>query len=439
MTDVPLDPAEAELIVEARLGRQPQDMLEAAVVLEAWAGVPAQRALAAARALMPASPRPPQASVGRLPAPSSQDGVLLEGGAFVITVIAIACWAAPLAASMGAATVGHAVMLALPLTLALQWTLRSRYLNRPHGLEQLAQRGGALLIVASAVVAVPSLVLGPGGALAGLLTVTWTGGTILIRRRWPIAYAIIVLVATPAILAGLPALGVLGAVAGVTVLAVALALRPGTLPVGPAPGRWERALAAGVIGTGLGLMLVLDRTVSWSEGAVPALALLPSTIASVWGGYHLRQLEQAIPRAVSGVSARDRRARGLARQPVRVLLGALGRLAALCAALSAALLALTPWLGSSARGAGVLVGFGLLALATQLVSLLESLGRGRWALIAVACAVVGEEVIRLRATDPFPGTGLVVGGGLALTLVLPAVIALLSRPASTLATALWIS
>ena len=28
-------------LVQARLGRDPQDMLEAAVVLEAWAGVPA--------------------------------------------------------------------------------------------------------------------------------------------------------------------------------------------------------------------------------------------------------------------------------------------------------------------------------------------------------------------------------------------------------------
>jgi hypothetical protein len=36
------------------------------------------------------------------------------------------------------------------------------------------------------------------------------------------------------------------------------------------------------------------------------------------------------------------------------------------------------------------------------------------------------------------GTGLVLGGALAVALVLPAVVALLSRPASTLATALWI-
>jgi hypothetical protein len=39
-------------LVEARLDRLPQDMLEAAVVLEAWAGVPAGRALDAGRELM---------------------------------------------------------------------------------------------------------------------------------------------------------------------------------------------------------------------------------------------------------------------------------------------------------------------------------------------------------------------------------------------------
>ena len=88
MSVAPLEPADGELIVEARLGRPPQDMLEAAVVLEAWAGVPAQGALAAARALMPGSPRTPQPSVGRLPAPSMQQTGPLPGAAFIVTVLA---------------------------------------------------------------------------------------------------------------------------------------------------------------------------------------------------------------------------------------------------------------------------------------------------------------------------------------------------------------
>jgi hypothetical protein len=438
VSDVRLDPGDAELIVEARLGRRPQDMLEAAVVLEAWAGVPAQGALAAARALMPADPPAPQPSVGVLPRPSSREGVLVEGTAFIVTVIAIACWVSPLVSRLGTGVVERALFVALPLTLALQWGLRSRYLDHPHGLAQLAGVRHRLLLAAIAVVGLPSIVLGLAGVAAGLLTVTWVGATILIRRHWPGIYVATILLGTPAMIAAAAPLATLGAIAGVTTIAVAFALRGSGRPARRSSGRLGRAVVAGVIGTGLGLMLVLDRTVSWTDGAVPALALLPSTVASFWGGYHLRHLEQAIPGGVSGVPASDAGTLGVAWPALRVLLGGLGRLVLLSAGLSAALLAFTPWLGSSARGIGILVGFGLFALAALLVSLLESIGRGGWALLAVACAVAIEAIVRARGWDPFAGTGLVVGGAAAVVLVFPPVIALLSRPARTLATALWI-
>ena len=438
MTAAPLESADGELLVEARLGRPPQDMLEAAVVLEAWAGVPAQSALAAARELMPDAPRTPQPSVGRLPAPSAHQAGLLPGAAFIVTVIAIACWASPLASSLGGSVVERGLMLALPLTLALQWALQSRYLNHPQGVAQLAGRRRMLLIGAAALVAVPAGVLGVAGALAGLLAVTWTGGTLLVGCRRPLTYAFIVLAATPAMIAEVGVMAVLAAVAVVTTAAVAVALRARAVPARPTPGRWPRAITAGAIGLGLGLMLVLDRTVGFTEGAVPALALLPSTVASAWGGYHLRHLEQAIPRSVSGIAAGDPYARGVAWPPFSVLLGALGRLLLHAGARSLVLLALTPWLGASARGAGLLVGFGLVALATLLVGLLEAMGRGHWALAAVVCAAAVEAAIRLAGSDPFPGTGLVVGGTLAVVLVLPAVVGQLVRPARTLATALWI-
>ena len=74
MTEARMDPAQGRLIVEARLGRRPQDMLEAAVVLEAWAGVPAQRALEEARALMPEVPGEPRPSIGRLPRAELAEG-----------------------------------------------------------------------------------------------------------------------------------------------------------------------------------------------------------------------------------------------------------------------------------------------------------------------------------------------------------------------------
>ncbi|HWI72474.1 MAG TPA: hypothetical protein VNT55_10995, partial [Baekduia sp.] len=196
--------ADARLLVEARLGREPQDMLEAAVVLEAWAGVPAEAALAAASATMPAEPALPQPSVGRLPRRRDRDGVLVDGAAFTITVVAIACWAAPLSASAGLSAVERGLTLALPATLALQRALGSWFLDRPQGIARLARYKSLLLAGAVGVLLLPALALGTGGALAGLLTLTWTGGTVLIRRRWPEVYMLIILLATAAMLAGAP-------------------------------------------------------------------------------------------------------------------------------------------------------------------------------------------------------------------------------------------
>jgi hypothetical protein len=429
---------DARLLVEARLGREPQDMLEAAVVLEAWAGVPAEAALDAASATMPAEPARPQPSVGRLPRRRDRDGVLTGGAAFLVTVVAIACWTAPLSDSAGLVTIEHALMLALPLTLALQRILGSWCLDRPRGIARLAAHRRLLPAAAAIVLLLPALAFGTAGTIAGLLTLTWTAGTVLIRRRRPEVYMVIIVAATAGLLVGAPALTVVAGAAVATLSAVAVVLwRAEPLPH-RLLGRSGPIALAGAIGVGLGAMLVLDGTVSWTAGAVPALALIPSTVAALLAGHHLRHLEVAIPAALSGVVARGGADAGLGGGPTRVLFGALGRLLALTAVLSAALLWLSPWLGASARGAGILTGFALLALASTLVGLLESLGRGRWALLAVACGAGAEAGVRLAELKPFPGTGLVVGGATVALLVLPPVVLLLRRPATTLATALWI-
>jgi hypothetical protein len=437
MTGPLLDAGEAEVLVEARLGRPPQDMLEAAVVLEAWAGVPAQRALATARAMMPATPRAPQRSVGRLPERGREDGVLVEGLVLVVTVAAIAAWAAPLTASLGREVVAHALALALPVAFALQWGLQRRYLDHPDGARRLAARRAALLGGGALVVAAGAA-LGVTGLLAGLLAVTWTGGMVLVRRGWALVYVAAVALATPAMVAGVAAFAAVAAVAAVVAAAVAAALAPDPAAAPPVPGPWAGALVAGAIGAGLGLMLVLDDTVSWTAGAVPALALVPSTVAAFWGGHHLRRLNRAIPAALSGVPAAAARSRGRAVLPLAVLAGVAVRVLGLSAALSAVLLGCTPWLGTSARGGGVLLGFALMALASLLVGLLQALGRGGWALVAVGCAATGEATLRIAGGEPFAGVGLVAGAAVALAIVVPVVVALLSRPASTLATALWI-
>ena len=428
----------ARSLVEARLGRAPQDMLEAAVVLEAWAGIPAQPALEIARELMPAAPAEPRASITRSSPPRPRSGVVIEGAAFVATVVAIALWAAPLAADLGVRVVEQGLRIALPLTLALQWGLRSRYLGRPGGLLELARRPRALALGAGAVVAVPSLTLGAGGAVAGLLTLTWTGGTLLIRRRWYAVYGGIVAAATPAMFA-LPAAPVLAAIAALTACAVGLALAPGGAGDPASPGRWSRACAGALIGAGIGLLIVSDPSVSWTAGTIPALALLPSTIASLWAGHRLWTLEHLIPRAVAGVpvggGSPRRRAEG---RPLGALLGSVSRLVWLTAALSAALL-VTPWLDSTPSRTGLLAGFGLLALATLLASLLEALGRAAWAVAGVLAAVAVELLVRWDGPAAFPGAPLTAGAAVAVLALLPPVLALLARPARTLATAMWIT
>ena len=427
----------ARRLVEARLGREPQDMLEAAVVLEAWAGVPAQTALETARVLMPVVPAEARTSVSKRQPARPRSGVVVEGAAFVVTVLAIALWAAPLATALGADVVERALKLALPLTLALQWGLRSRYLGRPKGLLEFARHPGVIVLGAGAIFVVPTLALGASGALAGLVTLTWTGGTVLIRRGWYGAYGAIVAGATPAMLL-LPAVDVLAATAALTAAAVAIALRPGAEGDPASPGRLTRAAAGALIGGGLGILLVADTSVTWTAGTVPALALLPSTIASLWAGHRLWTLELLIPRAVTGVAVGAPASRRLARAPVACLLGSISRLVWLTAALSAALL-LTPWLHSSPSRVGLLVGFGLLALATLLASLLESLGRSHWAIAGVFAGVATELLVRLDGPPPFAGAPLVAGAAMAVAVLLPLSFALLARPARTLATALWIT
>ena len=170
---------------------------------------------------------------------------------------------------------------------------------------------------------------------------------------------------------------------------------------------------------------------TWTAGSVPALALLPSTIAGLWAGHSLWRLEQLIPRVVSGVAVGDSIAHGLRHGPLAGLLGAIARLLLLTAVLSAALL-LTPWLDSRA---GVLLAFGLLALATLLASLLEALGRAHWAVAGVA----GGVIVELLAPPAFPGAPLTLGAAVTVLVLLGPALALLARPARTLATALWIT
>jgi hypothetical protein len=118
------------------------------------------------------------------------------------------------------------------------------------------------------------------------------------------------------------------------------------------------------------------------------------------------------------------------------LAGSVSRLVWLTAALSAVLV-LTPWM-QSGRG-GLLAAFGLLALATLLASLLEALGRAPIAVAGVWAAVGAELLVRWDGSAPFAGAPLAAGAAVGVLVLLPPVLALLARPARTLATAMWIT
>ena len=75
------------------------------------------------------------------------------------------------------------------MTLASSGRSRARHLGRPSGLAGLARERRALAAAAALLVAGSGALLGEAGALAALLTVTWTGGAVLIRRGASAFYA----------------------------------------------------------------------------------------------------------------------------------------------------------------------------------------------------------------------------------------------------------
>ena len=130
--------------------------------------------------------------------------------------------------------------------------------------------------------------------------------------------------------------------------------------------------------------------------------------------------------------------RAAAWPPVRILLGAVWRLVAGTVVLSAVLLAGVAALHAGHVEASLLAAFGAVALATLLVSLLEAVGRGWWALGAVVAGLGAEIAARLEHLVPVTGGALLAGAVVAVLVALPTAIVLLLRPADTLATTLYI-
>ncbi len=443
MSAAELTPLEVSRIVKARLNRDPQDMLEAAVVLEAWAGMPAQDALRTGAEVMRTGEATSQASRGALPDSPEREGVVAQALTLLVTVVAIASWGGPLSAELGASVVTTALLVALPVSLAAQWALQSRFLGRHDWLEQLAASPLPLSVGVVGMLAVGAASLGTAGLLGALLALIWTGGLVLVRRGWPLVYAGVVTLGTAGMFVGLPAATMVHAVAIAVAFSVSAAV-PAALQQGEAlavrrRGQYARVLAAAAIGAGLGLMLVADRSLQWATSAGPALALLPSTAAMLWGGRRLWNFQQVICESLAGVPVVGGAApRRVAWRPQALLMKALGRVVAVTAVLSGALVACGTWLNTPAVDVTVLVAFGLVAVTTLLIGVLEAVGRAWWALAAVGSGVTVELLAAAWHLFPVSAGGLIGGAATALLIALPAVIALFVRPASTLATALYV-
>jgi len=428
----------AGAIIHARLGRTPQDALEAAVVLEAWGGVPAEAALSlGSRVRLPAAlqtgPRRWRPSDAETPS-----GILAEGIALLIAILAIAAWAGPLGRALGDQVFRDALRVGLPVTLALQWAIRSRYLSRRAGLSCLAEDWIPLVLFSAALAG--GLCWIPGyGHVAAMFVAIWVGGTILTRRGWGIAYGALLIAEAVGLEHGVPALASLLTLTGVTLVGAVIAIltAPGGRSLTP-PGRLSRAFAAGVIGGLLGVLLVGDPSLGWGiHGTFPALALVPSVAGSFWGGYRLWQFHDEIPRGMRGVAlsrASDRTMRGPA---TGIVMAALARLIGLTVVLSL-LVALA---GNWTRGTvevSLFVAFGCAALVCLFVSLLESLGYVQWALICAAVSVAVELTVSHFAGDWVAGAGLIAGGVVGTVLALMPLFGLLRTPGRVLATTLWI-
>lgn len=427
-------------VIEARLGRGAQDVLEAAVVLEAWGGMRANAALSLGSRVVP--PKPPRWTPGRFTTEESgrRDSVLTEAIALILAILAVASWAGPLSRQIGVSVLAQAIVIALPLTLALQWAMRSRYLSRRSGLACLAHDRAIVAALGLLCIEAPLIALRSYGPLAAMFVAIWVGGTVLARRGWALAYGALLVGAVIGLRADVSAYPLLECLTAVVLIGAIVGVATGGGRSDEPAGRVGRALWAGAIGLALGGLLVGDSSLGWGvHGAFPALALLPSVLGSFWGGYYLWKFYDAVPRGLQGVGIEHANERDLRGPAMGIFLGALARLMGVTVVLSAVVIAIGQWTAGTNR-LSLFVGFGCVALVTMLVNLLESLAYVRWAFFASFVAVVTELALSKLALprSAVPGAALIAGALVGMMVALPVLLRVLLRPGRVLATSLWI-
>jgi hypothetical protein len=430
----------AEATLEARLGRQPRDLLEGTVVLEAWMGHPAKKAMSKARGLVNLDGPPLRALSNVDPfAESDQHSVVAEGFTLVLLILSVAAWATPIRKHLGPDVLAHAIRVALPIAVAFQWGLRSRYLGRPYGLACFAHDGLFYSALMLAVIDLPLILFANWGPVAAMLVPIWVGSTILTRRGWGPVYAGVLVVGTIALDKNAAPDPVLGSLTAITLLMCVAAVRTTPKRTDARAGRLRRALVAGLIGAMVGVLLVGDPSLAWGvHGVHPAIALLPSVIGSFWGGYYLWNFYDAVPRGMRGVSLKRAGRVVLSDPAMSIFVGAVARLLGATFVLSAFVILL----GGLTHGADaptVFVAFGCVGTVSMLVGMLEAFSLQSAALIAMAAALVTEFAWpNLVHSHPAPGVALAVGATVGVVLTLPPLLDRLVRSGRVLATTLWI-
>jgi len=434
----------SEAVLEARLGRGARDVLEATVVLEAWTGRPARSAMRSARDLVTIDGPPLRALSSSDPfADSERSSVIAEGLTLVLLIISIAAWAAPIRTHLGPTVLSHAIRVALPLAIAFQWALRSRYLGRPQGLACLARDGLGVWALLLVVVDVPLAFIPGWGPVAAMMVPIFVGGTVLTRRGWGLIYAGVLIVGTLVMGQGVNPLVVLAALTTITLAMCLVAVRSSRQThTDERAGTVDRALTAALIGGAMGVLLVADPTVSMGvHGTYPAIALLPSVIGCYWGGYYLWNFFDAVPRGMRGV-ALDRAGRVALSDPaMSIFVGAMVRLILATTVLSGLVIGLNAVFTGLFQGSDavtVFVAFGAIGTLSMLIGLLESFAL-QWAALGAAFSALAIELAwpGIVHGGP-PGTAMAVGASVGVLLTLPALLGRLAHSGGTLATTLWI-
>lgn len=429
----------AQSVLDARLGRPARDVLEATVVLEAWTGRPAQEAMRSASDLVTLD-GPPVNALSRVDpfADSERTSVISEGVTLVLLIVSIAAWAAPISRELGGDVLGHAIRVALPIAVAIQWGLRSRYLGRPHGLACLARDGLAFWALLLVAIDVPLLFQSGWGPVAAMLIPIWVGGAVLTRRGWGLIYAGVLVVGTIALSKGLQPYLVLGALTAVTLAMCIAAVHSRRERTDARAGSAARAVMAALIGGLLGVLLVADPSLSWGvHGTHPALALIPSVIGSYWGGYYLWNFYDAVPRGLRGVSLKRAGGIGFSDPAMAIFVGALARLIGATAVLSAVVIALSDRFGGTDE-VSVFIAFGCVGTVSMLIGLLESFALQWAALLAAAAALATELAFVSLSLTHAPGGALAAGATVGVLVTLPVLLVRLARSGRVLATTMWI-